>query len=315
MRLPDLRNSSVTSVVNISVATTDAREFFASCRALIDAELDRLLPKETDEPTRVHKAIRWSVFAGGKRFRPALLLATGQTLGASIDDLIRSACALEMIHTYSLIHDDLPSMDDDDLRRGRPTCHVKFGEATAILAGDALQTLAFQTIAEDERLAPELRVKLIAEVARAAGTPEGMVAGQALDLAAESRDVNGDELERIHHQKTGALICAAARCGAIIAGANEDELAAITEYARNLGLLFQITDDVLDVTASAEDLGKTPGKDARSRKATYPAILGLDATRAEIDRWHQGSCFALEGLGQPTRLLRSIADFIRDRQA
>ena len=182
MTLPDLRDSSVTFVANIPVATTDAREFFASCRALIDSELDRLLPKETDEPTRLHSAIRWSVFAGGKRFRPALLLATGQALGASVDDLIRSACALEMIHTYSLIHDDLPSMDDDDLRRGRPTCHVKFGEATAILAGDALQTLAFQTIAEDERLASELRVKLIAEVARAAATPEGMVAGQALDL-------------------------------------------------------------------------------------------------------------------------------------
>src|SRR5260370_936730 len=146
---------------------------------------------------RVHSAISWSMFAGGKRFRPALLVATGQTFGAAVEDLVGTACALEMIHTYSLIHDDLPSMDDDDLRRGRPTCHVKFGEATAILAGDALQTLAFQTIAEHERLAPELRVKLTAEVARAAGTPEGMVAGQALDLAAESPDVNGDALERI----------------------------------------------------------------------------------------------------------------------
>jgi geranylgeranyl diphosphate synthase, type II len=314
MMLPDLRDSSVTSVVNISVATTDAREFFASCRALIDSELDRLLPKETDEPTRVHSAIRWSMFAGGKRFRPALLLATGQTFGAPVEDLVRSACALEMIHTYSLIHDDLPSMDDDDLRRGRPTCHVKFGEATAILAGDALQTLAFQTIAENERLAPELRVKLIADVARAAGTPEGMVAGQALDLAAESRDVNGDELERIHHQKTGALICAAARCGAIIAGANESELAAITEYAINLGLLFQITDDLLDVTATAEDLGKTPGKDARSRKATYPAIYGIEATRAQLQRTHHIACASLQRIERPTELLGSIADFIRERQ-
>src|SRR5438552_524154 len=147
-----------------SALTTDARELFASCRSLIDSELDRLLPKETDEPRRLHSAIRWSVFAGGKRFRPALLLAAGQTFGARVDDLIRSACALEMIHTYSLIHDDLPSMDDDDLRRGRPTWHVKFGEATAILAGDALQTLAFQTIAEDGQLAPGLGVKLIAAV-------------------------------------------------------------------------------------------------------------------------------------------------------
>src|SRR2546430_4381306 len=180
--------------------SNDAREFLASSRALVDSQLDLLIPKESDEPQRVHSAIRWSVFAGGKRFRPALLLATGQTFGASFDDLLRTACALEMIHTYSLIHDDLPSMDDDDLRRGRPTCHIKFGEATAILAGDALQALAFQTIAEDERLASAVRVRLVAEVARASGIPDGMVAGQALDLAAASRDVNGDELRTIHLQ-------------------------------------------------------------------------------------------------------------------
>ena len=298
----------------MSVAT-DGREFLALCRALIDTEFDRLLPKETEEPTRIHAAMRWSVFAGGKRFRPALLLATGQTFGASVDDLIRSACALEMIHTYSLIHDDLPSMDNDDLRRGRPTCHIKFGEATAILAGDALQTLAFQKIAEDERLSPELRVQLIAEVARTAGTPHGMVAGQALDLAAESRDVNADELERIHHQKTGALICAAARCGAMIAGMNEGELTAITDYAINLGLLFQITDDLLDVTATAEELGKTPGKDARSRKATYPALYGIEVTQKTLAAVHRATCDALGRIDRPTQLLRSIADFIRDRKA
>src|SRR5438132_4111815 len=246
----------------------DAREFLASCRALIDSQLDLLIPKESDEPQRVHAAIRWSVFAGGKRFRPGLLLATGQTFGASPDDLLSTACALEMIHTYSLIHDDLPSMDDDDLRRGRPTCHIKFGEATAILAGDALQALAFQTIAEDETLAPALRVRLTAEIARAAGTPEGMVAGQAHDLDAESRDVIKEQLDRIHHRKTGALIREAARCGAIIAGANESEVAAITEYATNLGLVFQITDDSFDVTATAQDVGKTPRKDARTHKAT-----------------------------------------------
>ncbi len=297
-----------------SALATDAREFFASYRALIDAELDRLLPKETEEPTRLHAAIRWSVFAGGKRFRPALVLATGQTFGAPVDRLIRSACALEMIHTYSLIHDDLPSMDDDDLRRGRPTCHVKFGEATAILAGDALQTLSFQTIAEDEGLSAVMRVQLIAELARAAGTPEGMVAGQAFDLEAESRDVGDDELERIHHQKTGALICAAARCGAIIAGASENELAALTEYATHLGMLFQITDDVLDVTATAEDLGKTPGKDARSNKATYPAVYGIEATRERVEVVHRAACGSLAGIDRPTDLVRSIADFIRQRQ-
>jgi geranylgeranyl pyrophosphate synthase len=301
-------------VVNILIET-DAREYFALCRSLVDSQLDRLIPKETDEPTRVHSAIRWSLFAGGKRLRPALLLATGQTFGANTDDLLRTAGALEMIHTYSLIHDDLPSMDNDELRRGRPTCHIKFGEATAILAGDALQSLAFQTIAEDERLAPPLRVQLIAEIARAAGTPEGMVAGQAHDLDAESRDVTNAELERIHHRKTGALIRAAARCGALIAGAGARELQAVDDYATNLGLLFQITDDLLDVTATAEDLGKTPGKDARSRKATYPAIYGIESTRAQLEVVHRAACDALESIDQPAQLLRSIAGFIRERQA
>ena len=301
-------------MVNIPTLT-DAREFFASCRSLIDSQLDRLIPKESKPPERVHSAIRWSVFAGGKRFRPALLLATGQTFGANADDLLRTACALEMIHTYSLIHDDLPSMDNDELRRGRPTCHVKFDEATAILAGDALQTLAFQTIAEDENLSPQLRVRLIAEIARAAGTPEGMVAGQAHDLDAESRKVTKVELERIHHRKTGALIRAAARCGVMIAGADDTGLEAITEYATNLGLLFQITDDLLDVTATAEDLGKTPGKDARSRKATYPSLYGLEATRAQLETVHRAACAAIEPIRSPTQLLLSIAHFILQRQA
>ena len=301
-------------MVNIPIAS-DAREFLASCRAPVDTELDRLIPRETDEPTRVHTAIRWSVFAGGKRFRPALLLAVGQTFGASQERLIRTACALEMIHTYSLIHDDLPSMDDDELRRGRATCHVKFDEATAILAGDALQALAFQTIAEDETLDAPLRVKLISEITRAAGTPFGMVAGQALDLAAESRAVTGDELERIHQHKTGALIRAAARCGAMIACAHENELAAITEYATNLGLLFQITDDLLDVTATAEDLGKTPGKDARASKATFAALYGLQASRERVDVVHRRTFDALKSISYPVELLTSISDFIRDRQA
>jgi geranylgeranyl pyrophosphate synthase len=206
-------------------------------------------------------------------------------------------------------------MDNDELRRGRPTCHVKFDEATAILAGDALQTLAFQAVAEDENLLPQLRVQLIAEIARAAGTPEGMVAGQAHDLDAESRKVSNGELERIHHQKTGALIRAAARCGGMIAGVNENDLAAITDYAMNLGLLFQITDDLLDVTASAADLGKTPGKDARSRKATYPALYGIEATHAQLEVVHHAARRALESIEQPTQLLRSIVDFILERQA
>ena len=305
----------MTTETTKATSATDAREFLATCRALIDSELDRLIPKESEPPERVHSAIRWSLFAGGKRFRPALLLAAGQTFGASDAILIRTACALEMIHTYSLIHDDLPSMDDDELRRGRPTCHVKFDEATAILAGDALQTLAFQTIAEDEHLSAQLRVRLIAEISRAAGTPEGMVAGQAHDLDAESREVTNAELERIHHRKTGALIRAAARCGAIIAGANDDELAAITDYATNLGLLFQITDDLLDVTATAEELGKTPGKDARSLKATYPALYGIEATRAQLQTVQRAACNALKSINEPAHLLSSITDFILQRES
>lgn len=298
-----------------TIIENEAAGFLAQCRDLVDAELDRLLPREKREPSNVHRAIRWSVFAGGKRLRPALLLASGQTLGAQASVLLRSACALEMIHTYSLIHDDLPSMDDDDLRRGRSTCHVQFGEATAILAGDALQALAFQTIAEDENLGPEIRVRVIGEVARAAGTPDGMVAGQAHDLAAESRDVAEEELKRIHQQKTGALFLAAVRSGAIIAGANEPELSAFSDYAAQLGLLFQITDDLLDVTATAENLGKTPGKDARSRKATYPALYGVEATREHVLSAHQNACASLQRLNRLTELLRAIADFILERQA
>lgn len=293
----------------------EARSFLSECRALVDGRLDTLIPAAEQEPQSVHAAIRWSVFAGGKRLRPALLLATGRALGARDAQLLDTACALEMIHTYSLIHDDLPAMDDDDLRRGRPTCHVRFGEATAILAGDVLQTLAFQSIAEDENLTLEVRVHVISELARAAGTPGGMIAGQAYDLAAESREVTGNELERIHRHKTGALITSAARCGALIANARAPELAAVTRYAAALGLLFQITDDLLDVTATAADLGKTPGKDARARKATYPAIYGLDAARGRAQTVYEEACAALDNLGSPAPTLRAIADFILERRA
>ena len=206
-------------------------------------------------------------------------------------------------------------MDNDDLRRGRATCHIQFGEATAILAGDALQTLAFQTVAEDESLAPAKRVRLISEIAKASGTPAGMVAGQAYDLEAESRDVSPGELEQIHRLKTGALIIAVARCGAIIADASETELDAVTNYAAQVGLLFQITDDLLDVTATAEALGKTPGKDSRSKKATYPALYGMDVTRRHLLLAHETACSSLDALPQSTEMLRAIADFILKRQA
>jgi geranylgeranyl pyrophosphate synthase len=219
-----------------------------------------------------------------------------------------------LIHTYSLIHDDLPSMDNDDLRRGRATCHVRFGEATAILAGDALQTLAFKTVSEDGTLPAAKRVLLLSEIARASGTPDGMVAGQACDLEAESREVSPGELEQIHRLKTGALIIAAARCGAIIANASETELAAVTDYAAQLGLLFQITDDLLDVTATVETLGKTPGKDLRSKKATYPGLYGVEVSRKHLGDVHQTACASLNQLHRPATLLRAIADFILQRQ-
>jgi geranylgeranyl diphosphate synthase type II len=290
-------------------------EFLTQAAEIVDNELDRILPAESVSPSKIHAAIRWSVFAGGKRFRPALLLAAGETFGAARESLIATASALEMIHTYSLVHDDLPSMDNDDLRRGRPTCHVQFGEATAILAGDALLTLAFRTVSEDDKLPATKRAGLISEIARAAGTPDGMVAGQGYDLDAESQSVATEELERIHRLKTGALIVAAARCGAIIANAPTAALEAVTDYAGQLGLLFQITDDLLDVTATAETIGKTPGKDERARKATYPALYGVEATRKHLASTHTAAVDALSRIDRPTDLLRSIADFILKREA
>jgi geranylgeranyl diphosphate synthase type II len=307
----------MTTSSEVSPVAEDFRllNFLGEIQRLIDSRLDQLLPSESVPPTKVHAAVRWSVFAGGKRFRPVLVRAVGETFGADTTSLLDTACALEMIHTYSLIHDDLPSMDDDDLRRGRATCHVRFGEATAILAGDALQTLAFKTVSEDEHLSAEKRTKLIQQIALASGTPQGMVAGQAYDLEAESREVSDDELEQIHRLKTGALIVAAARCGAIVADASDSELMAITDYAGQLGLLFQITDDLLDVTATAEALGKTPGKDMRSKKATYPSLHGIDAAREFANRVHGQASAALDQLARPTDHLHEIADYILNRTA
>jgi geranylgeranyl diphosphate synthase, type II len=295
--------------------TEAARRFLSAVAEQVDAKLNEIIPSESDPPGELHEAMRWSLFAGGKRIRPALVYAAGEAFGSQSPKLLSTACAFELVHTYSLIHDDLPSMDDDDLRRGRATCHVKFGEATAILAGDALLTLAFEIIASDETLTADVRVQIINELARAAGTPRGMVAGQALDLAAESRaDVSDAELEMIHRHKTGAMICAAARAGAIIAGAGRAELEIVTDYAMHLGLLFQITDDLLDVTASAENLGKTPGKDARRLKATYPARYGLDAARTHAEQACRTSIAALDSLSDSASVLRAIALFVFERR-
>lgn len=288
------------------------QEFFETCRETIDAALDRLVPAAAAEPRRLREAIRWSLFAGGKRFRPALVLAVGQIFEVDRAKLLRAACAIEMIHTYSLIHDDLPAMDDDDLRRGRATCHVKFDEATAILAGDILQTLAFQSIADDQNLSDKTRVRLISELARAAAR---MVDGQQLDLDSEGRKISLRDLEIIHQNKTGAMISVSARSGAIISEASESELEAITNYASRLGLLFQITDDLLDVTQTTEVLGKTAGKDKRAEKATYPSIYGIDEARKLAEKVYTEAIGELNNIEKPTEILREIAGFILVRQS
>ncbi len=289
----------------------ELEKFFAESAAAVDAELEKLLPSDEIAPRSLHAAMRWSIFAGGKRFRPALVLAVGEMFGAARESLLKTAAAIEMIHTYSLIHDDLPAMDDDDLRRGRLTCHKKFDEATAILAGDILQTLAFQTVAEDENLSFEIRVKLIAELAKSAAK---MVEGQQLDLEAEGVAISISDLETIHRNKTGAMISVAARAGAIIAGAAEMESEAMTIYAENLGLLFQITDDVLDATQTTETLGKTAGKDATAEKATYVSLYGLDEAQRLAETVHAAACLELEKIGGETSLLQKLSDFILKRQ-
>ncbi len=292
---------------------SNLEEFLAESVRLVDESLDELIPKAEVAPRRLHAAIRWSLFAGGKRFRPALVFAVGQTFDAPVEKLLRTAAAVEMIHTYSLIHDDLPSMDNDDLRRGRETCHKKFDEATAILAGDVLETLAFQAVAEDTTLSPEMRIELITELARAAGTPHGMVAGQQLDLEAEGKNSSIGEIEQIHRLKTGALIAACGRAGLIIGNGAADEARAIAEYSANLGLLFQITDDLLDVTQTTADLGKTARKDVAASKATYPSVFGIEETGALAQRLCERTIENLGPIGRPTSLLAGIAKHILER--
>ncbi len=285
-------------------------QFFLQSSEAVEVALNQILPASEIEPQRLHSAIRWSIFAGGKRFRPTLLIAVGDAFGVSISSLIKTASALEMIHTYSLIHDDLPAMDDDKLRRGRETCHIKFDDATAILAGDFLQSLAFQVIADDKHLSPEFRLTLLSEVADAAGK---MVAGQQLDLDSEGKNISIKELEEIHRNKTGAMISVSARAGAIIGNASDSELLAITNYASNIGLLFQITDDLIDITQTTETLGKTAGKDVAAAKATYPSIYGFDETKKLAHNIHDSAIFELNKLNCETSVLKSLAEFILHR--
>lgn len=290
----------------------DIASFYSEVSQVVDAELDRLLPAAGVEPMRLHEAMRWSVFAGGKRFRPALTIAVGRAFGVSDDKLLSTAAAVEMIHTFSLIHDDLPAMDDDNMRRGKETCHVKFDESTAILAGDALQTLGFKTIAEDEKLPVVVRLQLIVGLAAATGTPDGMVAGQQFDLEAEGR-VGDVDIKRIHSLKTGALINFSARSGAMIAAADESKVAVVNEFAGQLGLLFQITDDLLDMSQTSDVLGKTAGKDEASAKATYPGKYGFEAASQMAADIHQWAVASLEPLGARAELLREICGHILSR--
>ncbi len=294
---------------------TTLEQLFIRAKAAVDEALDRLIPKPSVDPRKLHEAIRWSVFAGGKRIRPAVLMAVGETFGAHDEQLVEVAAAFEMIHTYSLIHDDLPSMDNDDLRRGKATCHIKYGEATAILAGDVLQTLAFRAIANDASLEPEMAIRLVFLLADAAGTPRGMVSGQQLDIDGQGEPLAVEEIERIHAQKTGALITAAAVSGALIGGASESEIAAIRQYAEKLGLLFQITDDLLDVTAATEAIGKTAGKDAVMQKATYASFFGIEGGQHMATAVRDEAVRVLKTLDRDTSLLRELADVIRARSA
>jgi geranylgeranyl pyrophosphate synthase len=259
--------------------------------------------------------VRWSVFGGGKRIRPILVMATGACFGVEDGRLLATAAAVEMIHTYSLIHDDLPAMDNDDLRRGRETCHVKYGEATAILAGDLLETLAFVTIAQDRNISPEQRVRLIAEIGKAAASPSGMVAGQQFDLDAEGVMPDEELLNKIHTNKTGSLIRASVRAGAVIAEASEPDIEALSEFGVQLGLLFQITDDLLDVTQSSQVLGKTAAKDLVAEKATYPLLYGVEGTLELAKKVHTKAVDALKDVGVPTVRLRQISDMVLNRES
>ncbi len=283
-------------------------------RAEVDVTLQALLPQAEGPAARLLETMRYSVFSGGKRLRPVLALATCEAFGGRVEDALGPAAAVELVHTYSLIHDDLPAMDDDDLRRGRATAHKAFGEAEAILAGDALLTLAFEVMAihpAGEARAAR-RAKAVAVLARRAGH-SGMVGGQLADLLAERRPPAESPVEWIHRHKTGALLAASVEIGALHAGASPDDLSAMTRYGEALGLAFQITDDILDRTASAEALGKTPGKDEKAGKATYPALVGLDESRRAAARLVASALEAIPGSVREPAVLEALARYAVDR--
>jgi geranylgeranyl diphosphate synthase type II len=294
----------------------DLKRYVETRRALVDDALERLLPPDTAPPPSLHRAMRYSVRAGGKRLRPILVIAGAEAVGGAAEQVMETACAMEMIHTYSLIHDDLPAMDNDDYRRGMLTNHKVFGEAIAILAGDALLTLAFKLIALNGARTgdPSLLSTLVTEVADAAGT-DGMVGGQVVDIESEGKTVSAETLDYIHMHKTAALIRASLCAGALIAGGTSSELGAMKRCGEALGLAFQIVDDILDVEGSTEELGKTAGKDAQQQKATYPAYHGLEASRARARVLIDEAKIALAPLGERATPIRALADFIFERRS
>lgn len=283
--------------------------FFEQDRLAVDAQLERLLPSDGVKPPSIHQAMRYSVFAGGKRIRPILCLETARIFEADAAAALYPGCAIEFIHTYSLIHDDLPALDNDDLRRGKPTSHKKFGEATAILAGDGLLTLAFETIAAAP-VSPERRVAMVTEIASAAGTVNGMVGGQVADLESEGKKVGAETLEYIHRSKTAALIRASITSGALCAGAPAEDVARLRRFGENIGWAFQVTDDILDVEESSAALGKTAGKDVAQQKATYPAVFGLERSHEIAEELSTKAIAELQGYGTRADNLRTIAEYL-----
>jgi len=291
------------------------RDYLAEQQKLVDAALDRLAPPETEPPETIHRAMRYSLFAGGKRIRPILCLEAARTI--SDEDGVAqftAACALEFIHTYSLIHDDLPALDNDDYRRGKLTCHKVFGEAIAILAGDALLTLAFEILAAMEAL-PDRKARVVAELATAAGTVGGMIAGQVADLEGEGQPPTAPLLDSIHRAKTGALLRASLRLGAICAGATPPQYDALSCYGEHIGLAFQIVDDILDVEESSEALGKTAGKDARQQKITFPAVYGVEESRRMAELECRLAHATLAPFGARAQRLHELADLIVHRRS
>jgi geranylgeranyl diphosphate synthase type II len=283
--------------------------FFEEDRLSVDAVIERMLPAESAQPSSIHTAMRYSVFAGGKRIRPILCIETARIFTADVAAAHYPACAIEFIHTYSLIHDDLPALDNDDLRRGKPTCHKKFGEAIAILAGDALLTLAFESIGVTP-VAAERRVAILTEVATSAGSVNGMVGGQAADIEAEGKRIEPPMLEYIHRSKTAALIRASITAGALCAGAGPDEVARLRRFGETIGWAFQVTDDILDVEESSAALGKTAGKDIAQEKATYPAVYGLERSHAIANDLATKAIAELAPFGERASRLREIAEFL-----